>query len=98
MDSSALGKLFICPDVSGSMQSPVTGYRSGGTTEVRCVDVAGVRTLLKGSRTPEEAGMKLRKKPLVPKSLSVTPPFRIRVSDVPTSWLPYCSTIESETA
>lgn len=36
------GKLFVCPDVSGSMQSPVTGYRRGGTTAVRCVDVAGL--------------------------------------------------------
>lgn len=36
------GHVVICPDVSGSMQSPVTGYRRGATTQVRCVDVAGL--------------------------------------------------------
>lgn len=36
------GKLFICPDVSGSMQSPATGQRVGATTSVRCVDIAGL--------------------------------------------------------
>jgi 60 kDa SS-A/Ro ribonucleoprotein len=36
------GKVFICPDVSGSMQTPVTGYRKGSTTAVRCVDVAAL--------------------------------------------------------
>src|SRR5215211_7882479 len=29
-------------DVSGSMQSPVTGYRKGSTSAVRCVDVAAL--------------------------------------------------------
>jgi 60 kDa SS-A/Ro ribonucleoprotein len=36
------GKVYVCPDVSGSMQSPVTGYRKGATTAVRCVDVAAL--------------------------------------------------------
>src|SRR5215207_1877112 len=36
------GKVYVCPDVSGSMQSPVTGYRQGSTTAVRCVDVAAL--------------------------------------------------------
>ncbi len=36
------GHVVICPDVSGSMQSPVTGYRKGATTAVRCVDVAAL--------------------------------------------------------
>ncbi len=36
------GKVFICVDVSGSMQSPVTGVRKGSTTNVRCIDVAGL--------------------------------------------------------
>lgn len=72
--------------------------RGGKTTWENIVTSCYACNDKKGSRTPEEAGMKLRKKPLVPKSLSVTPPFRIRVSDVPTSWLPYCSAIDSETA
>jgi 60 kDa SS-A/Ro ribonucleoprotein len=36
------GKVYVCPDVSGSMRSPVTGHRKGSTTKVRCVDVAAL--------------------------------------------------------
>lgn len=36
------GKIFLCPDVSGSMQSPVTGFRKGATSKIRCVDVAAL--------------------------------------------------------
>lgn len=36
------GDVFVAVDVSGSMQSPVTGYRKGATTSMRCVDVAAL--------------------------------------------------------
>lgn len=36
------GKVFVCPDVSGSMGQPVTGHRAGASSRVRCVDVAGL--------------------------------------------------------
>ncbi|WP_426206320.1 RNA-binding protein [Pseudomonas sp. TWP3-1] len=36
------GAVVVCPDVSGSMGSPVTGYRQGATTAVRCIDVAAL--------------------------------------------------------
>jgi 60 kDa SS-A/Ro ribonucleoprotein len=36
------GRVFVCPDVSGSMSSPATGYRKGATTAVRCIDVAAL--------------------------------------------------------
>jgi 60 kDa SS-A/Ro ribonucleoprotein len=36
------GQVYVCPDVSGSMQSPITGGRKGATTTVRCVDVAAL--------------------------------------------------------
>ena len=36
------GRVVVCPDVSGSMQSPVTGHRRGSTSSVRCVDVAAL--------------------------------------------------------
>jgi 60 kDa SS-A/Ro ribonucleoprotein len=36
------GRVYVCPDVSGSMSSPVTGYRKGATTAVRCIDVAAL--------------------------------------------------------
>jgi 60 kDa SS-A/Ro ribonucleoprotein len=36
------GQIYVCPDVSGSMQSPVSGTRKGATTAVRCVDAAAL--------------------------------------------------------
>ena len=36
------GKIYVLPDVSGSMSSSVTGYRKGSTSTVRCIDVAGL--------------------------------------------------------
>lgn len=36
------GRVVVCPDVSGSMSSAVTGYRPGATTTVRCIDVAAL--------------------------------------------------------
>lgn len=37
------GKVYVCPDVSGSMtHGAVTGYRKGSTSSVRCIDVAAL--------------------------------------------------------
>ena len=36
------GRVYVCPDVSGSMSSPLTGYRKGATSTVRCIDVAAL--------------------------------------------------------
>lgn len=36
------GNVVVCPDVSGSMSSSITGYRQGATSKIRCVDVAGL--------------------------------------------------------
>jgi 60 kDa SS-A/Ro ribonucleoprotein len=36
------GKVYVFPDISGSMHSPVTGFREGATTAVRCIDVAAL--------------------------------------------------------
>ncbi|MCF8479737.1 MAG: RNA-binding protein [Rhodospirillum sp.] len=36
------GRVVVCPDVSGSMTMPVTGYRKGASSRVRCVDVAAL--------------------------------------------------------
>jgi 60 kDa SS-A/Ro ribonucleoprotein len=46
------GRVVVCPDVSGSMSSPVTGVRAGGTTAVRCIDVAGLMTAAVLRRNP----------------------------------------------
>lgn len=34
--------VVVCPDVSGSMHSPVTGYRGTATSAVQCIDVAAL--------------------------------------------------------
>ena len=49
------GRVVVCPDVSGSMQSPVTGHRTGSTTAVRCLDVAALvaAALLRKNRHAE---------------------------------------------
>ena len=39
---SSRARSYVLPDVSGSMQSPVTGCRKGATTAVRCIDVAAL--------------------------------------------------------
>lgn len=36
------GKVYVLPDISGSMHSAVTGYRKGATSAVRCLDVAAL--------------------------------------------------------
>lgn len=36
------GMVYVFPDVSGSMSSPVTGHRKGSTSKARCIDVAAL--------------------------------------------------------
>jgi 60 kDa SS-A/Ro ribonucleoprotein len=36
------GRIVVCPDVSGSMSSAVTGHRGSATSSVRCIDVAAL--------------------------------------------------------
>jgi 60 kDa SS-A/Ro ribonucleoprotein len=46
------GTVAVAVDVSGSMSSPVTGYRQGGTSTTRCVDVAGLMAATVLARNP----------------------------------------------
>ena len=46
------GQVYVCPDVSGSMNSPVTGFIAGATTVVRCVDVAALIAVAVLRRNP----------------------------------------------
>ncbi len=36
------GKVYVFPDISGSMHWPVTGQRKGSTSKLRCVDIAAL--------------------------------------------------------
>lgn len=47
------GPVVIGVDVSGSMTSPVTGERGGGTSKVRCVDVAALVAAALLRRNPD---------------------------------------------
>jgi 5-methylcytosine-specific restriction endonuclease McrA len=44
----------------------------------------------KGSRTPEEAGMKLLRKPSKPKTLPVASTFYVDTAEIPPVWQPFC--------
>jgi 60 kDa SS-A/Ro ribonucleoprotein len=46
------GSVVVCPDVSGSMSSPVTGRRRGATTSVLCIDIAALVTAALLRRNP----------------------------------------------
>jgi 60 kDa SS-A/Ro ribonucleoprotein len=47
------GKVYVCPDVSGSMSWPVTGHRAGVTSAVRCIDVAALVAAAVLRKNPE---------------------------------------------
>lgn len=36
------GKVYVFPDISGSMHGPLTGYRQGSSSSVRCIDIAAL--------------------------------------------------------
>jgi 60 kDa SS-A/Ro ribonucleoprotein len=50
---SVEGRVVLCPDVSASMSTPVTGHRAGSTTSVLAIDVAALvaASLLRKNRT-----------------------------------------------
>jgi len=54
------GKVIVCPDTSGSMSSPVTGYRRGATTKVECVHVAGLVTAAILRKNPDARALPAR--------------------------------------
>lgn len=47
------GKVYVCPDVSGSMHWPATGSRFGSSTAVRCLDVAALVAATVLRKNPE---------------------------------------------
>ncbi len=47
------GKVVVCPDVSGSMSSSVTGARGAATSSVRCIDVAALVAAALLRKNPE---------------------------------------------
>ena len=76
----------------------VVPYSRGGKTEwTNIVTACGTCNRRKANRTPEEAGMRLLKKPIVPKALPLSGVFALpRI--VPPSWLPYLEGYETRAA
>jgi 60 kDa SS-A/Ro ribonucleoprotein len=81
------GKVWVLPDASGSMGSPVTGHRKGATSAVRCVDVAALvaATVLRQNRDAEVLCFddQPRSVPLDPRDSVITNARRL--ADAPTS-------------
>jgi 60 kDa SS-A/Ro ribonucleoprotein len=46
------GPVYVFPDVSGSMSSPVTGHRKGSTSKARCIDIAALVSAAMLRRNP----------------------------------------------
>lgn len=76
----------------------VVPRRLGGRTNweniVACCHPCNHR---KGSRTPEQAGMKLLRRPFVPHSLPLTPP-RFSTHGIPRQWAEWIQSFFSESA
>ena len=51
------GRVVVCPDVSGSMSSAVTGHRGSATSTVRCIDVAALVAAALLKRNPKASVM-----------------------------------------
>jgi 60 kDa SS-A/Ro ribonucleoprotein len=51
------GRVVVCPDVSGSMSSAVTGYRGSATSKMRCIDVAALVAAALLKRNPKASVM-----------------------------------------
>jgi 60 kDa SS-A/Ro ribonucleoprotein len=47
------GKVYVFPDISGSMHSPITGHRKGATSKVRCLDIAALLSAAMLRRNPD---------------------------------------------
>ena len=47
------GKIYVFPDISGSMHAPISGYRPGATSKVSCVQVAGLVAAALMRRNPQ---------------------------------------------
>lgn len=78
------GKVWVLPDVSGSMQSPVTGHRAGATTAARCVDVAAMISATVLRRNPSAKVLpfdtEVRQVELEPRDSIMTNAARLAIS------------------
>lgn len=67
------GKVYILPDVSGSMHCAVTGYRPGASSQVRCVDVAALVAAAMLRTNPTAEVIPFETKAIEPERLRLNP-------------------------
>ena len=72
-------------------------FRGGKTVWENIVTACYPCNSRKGNRTPEEAGMRVLKKPYKPKTLPMMSP-RFDPKEIPLNWLPYVITFIGESA
>lgn len=72
-------RIVVCPDVSGSMKSPVTGFRKGASSKVSCVDVAALVTASFLRRNPRARVLPFESK-VVPVDLQAEDPVLINAA------------------
>ena len=71
----------------GNIDHVIPRSRGGKTTWENCVLADRHVNSVKGNRTPEEAGLKLRTKPVAPKALPVT--YLLKNRDGVDDWVPF---------
>lgn len=73
-----------------SFDHVVPRVKGGKTTWENIVTACHACNDRKGGRTPDEAGMKLARKPFRPRTLPVSTPPGFELSDLPAPWHVYC--------
>lgn len=67
------GQVYVFADISGSMHSPVTGFRRGSSTKVRCVDVAALVAAAIIRTNPATVVVPFESKAISPEKLGLNP-------------------------
>jgi 60 kDa SS-A/Ro ribonucleoprotein len=76
-------RIVVCPDVSGSMRSAVTGFRKGASSKVSCVDVAALVTASFLRRNPRARVLPFENR-VVPVDLQAADPVLINAAKLAT--------------
>lgn len=67
------GQVYVFPDISGSMHSPITGVRKGSTSKVRCIDVAALVAAAMLRRNPRTVIVPFEAKAITPEMFRLNP-------------------------
>lgn len=67
------GKVYVFPDVSGSMHSPATGYRKGSSSKVRCIDVAALVAAAMLRKNPGAEVIPFESRAVTPEEIRLNP-------------------------